>query len=350
MGNGKKTLKPVENRRRFIKSTGMLIGTTALAGRGIKSSAIFADSKTPLPQQLKKEQSKIIDIHVHTCLSRHPLITRPNGTHYPTPEVLIEMMNSANIDKAVVLSTLSPECRYTLVTPEETLGICKQYPDRLIPFCNVDPRYLTNSTKADFIPLLSAYKELGCKGIGEYVPNIPLDDPLNINLFKQVEQIGLPLTFHLAPQIGGFYGCYDDPGLPRLEKVLKLFPKLIFLAHSQVFWAEIGPLNNPDDRKGYPMGQIKKEGRIIELMRNNANLHGDLSAGSGYNAISRDPEFGYRFMEEFQDRLYFGTDIANVPQDLPIVPYFRKLKEQRLISEEVYEKITWKNASKLLFE
>lgn len=290
----------------------------------------------------------LIDIHVHTCLPRHPKVTRPNGSHYPSPETLIEMMDGAGIDKAVVLCTLSPEYSYTLVVPEETLEICARYPDRLIPFCNFDPRYLTYSTDADFYPLLKAYKELGCKGVGEYIPNLPFDHPLNINLFKQVEKIGFPLTFHVAPEIGGGYGCYDDPGLPRLEKVLQECPRLVFLAHSEAFWIEIGPLESPDVRLGYPKGPVVGEGRVIELMRKYPNLHGDLSAGSGYNAISRDPEFGYRFMEEFQDRLYWGTDIANVPQELPIVSYFKKLKEQRLISEEAYEKITWKNAVHLL--
>ncbi|MFO7973232.1 MAG: amidohydrolase family protein, partial [Candidatus Hydrogenedentota bacterium] len=88
--------------------------------------------------------------------------------------------------------------------------------------------------------------------------------------------------------------------------------------------------------------------RLLELLRKYPNLLGDLSAGSGFGAISRDPEFGYGFMEEFQDRLFFGTDIANTPQELPIVPYFEKLKKELLISEEAYEKITWKNASRLL--
>ena len=83
-------------------------------------------------------------------------------------------------------------------------------------------------------------------------------------------------------------------------------------------------------------------------MREYPNLHGDLSAGSGYNAISRDPEFGAQFLEEFQDRLYFGTDIANVPQELPIVEYFQQIRRDGLISVSAYEKITWKNATKLL--
>ena len=338
-------------RRKFIKSAGMLLGSATISGAEINSSFAFSEiEKLVEKQQYKPTQSKIIDIHVHTHLPRHQMVGRPAGTHWPSPEELIGMMNSAGIDKAVVLPVVSPECRYTVVIPEEILDICSRYPDRLIPFCNLDPRYLTNSTKADFSPLLMAYKEMGCKGVGEYIPNIPLDDPLNLNLFRHVEQSGLPLTFHLAPQIGGFYGCYDDLGLPRLERVLKLFPKLIFLGHSQVFWAEIGTLDNPDERKGYPKGLIKKAGRLVELMRKYSNLHGDLSAGSGYNAISRDPEFGYRFMEEFQDRLYFGTDIANVPQKLPIVPYFKKLKDQRLISETAYEKITWENTTRLLLQ
>jgi len=337
----------LEGRREFIKSAGMLLGTAALGGVNV-SSVIPGENGETNTGSSQSGNINLIDIHTHTAFSRHPKVARANGTHYPSPEVMIEMMDKAGITKAVVLTTLSPECRYTIVTPEETLEICNLYPDRLIPFCNFDPRYLTNSVKANFLPLLEAYKELGCKGVGEYIPNIHLDDPLNLNFFGQVEEAELPLTFHLASQIGGYYGCVDEPGLPRLEKVLKMFPKLVFLGHSQVFWAEIGPLKNEAERNGYPKGPIPKEGRIVELMRRYPNLHGDLSAGSGFNAISRDPEFGYKFMEEFQDRLYFGTDIANVPQDLPIVPYFKKLKEEKLISPQAYEKIAWKNAFNLL--
>ncbi|MDD4143319.1 MAG: amidohydrolase family protein [Prolixibacteraceae bacterium] len=333
-------------RREFIRSTGIFIGSALITGA---TAGPLSDSKETPAQPVNQDiQNGFFDIHLHTCFPRLPKITRSNGTHYPSPEVLIEMMDNAGIAKAVVLSTLSPECRYTIVTPEETLQICDKYPGRLVPFCNFDPRYLTNSTKANFLPLLLAYKEAGFKGVGEYIPNIFLDDPLNMNFFSQVEEAGLPLTFHLAPQVGGYYGCVDEPGLPRLENVLKSFPKLIFLGHSQVFWSEIGILKNPDERSGYPRGPVEKEGRVVKLMRQYPNLHGDLSAGSGFNAISRDPEFGYKFMEEFQDRLYFGTDIANVPQELPIVPYFRKLKEEKLISAEAYEKIARTNAERLL--
>jgi predicted TIM-barrel fold metal-dependent hydrolase len=83
-------------------------------------------------------------------------------------------------------------------------------------------------------------------------------------------------------------------------------------------------------------------------MRKYPNLHGDLSAGSGFNAISRDPEFGCRFLEEFQDRLYWGTDTCEVAEQTPIVDYFRTLRAGKRISDAAYEKITWRNASRLL--
>lgn len=290
-------------------------------------------------------RTMLIDIHAHTA--RISGLTRPNGSRYPTPAELLEMMDAAGIDMTVVLSGVSPECRYCYVIPEEVLDICSMYPNRLIPFANVDPRMLTNSRNSNFSDLLEHYKRAGCKGIGEYIPNLPFDDPLNLNLFKQVEELGLPLTFHIAPKIGGFYGCYDELGLPRLENVLRECPSLVLLGHSQPFWAEISRDVTEENRNGYPTGPVSP-GRLPELMREYPNLHGDLSAGSGHNAISRDPEFGAQFLEEFQDRLYFGTDIANVPQELPIVEYFQKVKREGLISQVAYEKITWRNAARLL--
>ena len=291
----------------------------------------------------------LIDIHVHTCKPRHPSITRTNGTHYPTPETLIEMMDAHGIDKALCMGTVSPEWRYTVVTPDELLEIAAIYPDRLIPCCPFDPRWISNSPAANFKTLLKTYKKLGCKCVGEYIPNIPFDDPLNMNFFAQVQEAALPLTFHIGPQIGGCYGCFDEVGLPRLEKVLNAFPELTFLGHSQPFWAEISTnlIGERGNRVSYPKGPVTP-GRLVDLFRAYPNLNGDLSAGSGLNAISRDPEFGFTFMEEFQDRLCFGTDIANVPQELSIVPYFEKLKQQRLISAQAYEKITWRNANRIL--
>ena len=286
----------------------------------------------------------LIDAHVH--VQRPKLVGRAAGNRYPEAGLLISMLDAHGIDKAVCMCRMNPECAYTFITPDEILDICRTYPDRLYPLANLDPRMLLNRPDTDFGPYLRAYRDAGCRGIGEYVANLPFDDPWQMNVFRQVEEAGLPLTFHIGPTLGNCYGCYDDPGLPRLEKVLRECPRLTMLGHSQPFWAEISAGVTPQSRAGYPTGKVTP-GRVVELMRRYPNLLGDLSARSGHNALTRDPEFGFRFMEEFQDRLLFATDIANCGQELPIVPWFREVKDKRLISSEAWEKIAWRNANRV---
>jgi hypothetical protein len=286
-----------------------------------------------------------IDIHTH--VTRTDSLPKPNGYRTPRPDELLAMMDERGIDRAVILPGVSPECRTVFTTTEEILGIAAEFPGRFIPFANFDARMLTNGDDADFGALLAHYKSAGCRGVGEYMANLPFDDTRNLNLFRHVEAAGLPLTFHVATRIGGMYGAFDDLGLPRLERVLQTCPDLVFLGHSQAFWSEIGRDVTEETRGGYPTGPVEP-GRVVELMRAYANLHGDLSAGSGFNAISRDRDFGLAFLAEFQDRLYFGTDICNVPQETPVVEWFRGVREQGLLTDEVYEKITWRNAAGLL--
>jgi len=287
----------------------------------------------------------LIDIHTHAWASRG--LMGLEGQRYLCADELIEKMDAAGIHKAVVLGGVSPEQQYYLITAEDVLRMCASYPERLIPFCGLDPRMVGNGPDSDLRPLLRHYRDAGCKGVGEYFPNLPFDDPLNMNLFSQVAEAGLPLTFHIGTSVGGCYGCYDELGLPRLEKVLKEFPNLKLLGHSQAFWAEISADVTQETRAGYPKGPVTP-GRLVQLMREYPNLYGDLSAGSGYNALVRDFGFGCRFMEEFQDRLLFGTDMVYVKQETPIVAYFQKLAREELISREAHDKICWRNANTLL--
>lgn len=286
-----------------------------------------------------------IDIHVHSSL--RPLIWEGKA-RFATPEQLIKRYDKLGIEKAVILPSTSPECSYQLRPTDEMLYICEMFPDRFIPFCNVDPRSIDNSPFAPIDKLLLIYKDLGCKGIGEVTANLPITHPLYLNFFRCVEKVGFPLTFHIAPQLGNFYGIYDEPGFPGLEYCLNKFPDLIFLGHSQPFWAEIAELEKPYDRYGYPDYPVRKEGVIPKLMRKYKNLYGDLSAGSGYNALARDPDYAVDFLNEFQDRLLFGTDICAPDTPTPLVDFLIKLKEEGKISEVVFNKIARENAIKLL--
>lgn len=289
-----------------------------------------------------------IDIHVHTRL--YPGPERLSGGTYATPEQLVAMLQPYGVKRAVILPGVNPECSYVPQGIGEVLAICAKYPDFFIPFMNIDPRAVSNSASADLGHLMRFWKERGCRGIGEVCANLRFDDPLMLNLFRHAEANHLPLIFHIAPRQGGFYGIVDDLGLPGLERVLHEFPELTFIGHSQPFWAEISGDLCEEQRNGYPKGKVSPGGTVLRLFRTCPNLYGDLSpaAGSGYNAISRDPEFGYAFLEEFQDRLLFGTDICDPRNPLDLIPFLNGAVANGRISPAAYEKISFRNAEALL--
>jgi len=261
---------------------------------------------------------------------------------------LLARMDELKIDRAVLLPSVSPESFFEVITSREAAAIARRHPDRFIPFCNLDPRSNNNTADNDFSWILEEYRGLGCRGVGELTANLFIDDPRFKNLFYHCGKAKMPALFHLANKVGGVYGPADDLGMPRLEALLKEFPDTVFIGHAMAFWSEIDGNLKEEDRPRYPAGKIEKPGRLVELLRRYPNLYGDLSAGSGFNAISRDPDFGRWFLEEFQDKLLFGTDLCHVGQEAPIVPYFEQLKQNKVISLAAYEKITEMNARRLV--
>jgi len=292
----------------------------------------------------------IIDVHAHCSPTPDWLSYDPVKEVYMpwiTVSELIDRMRQEGIDKTVVLPIGSPESSIEPVTTHEVVDMCRRHERELIPFCNPDPRLCMGVEKyMSFI--LGEYKRQGCVGVGEMTANVPFDDPKVLNMFRTCEELGLPVLFHVGPHLGGCYGLVDELHLPRLEKCLKSFPGLIFIGHSQPFWAEISSDLKLEERNGYPGGPVAPGGRLVELFRSYPNLHADLSATSGYNAVSRDPGFGVDFMDEFQDRLMFGTDLDCPGQDLPLLGYLRSLEQSGKLTHRVMDKITHRNAAKLL--
>ncbi len=288
----------------------------------------------------------IIDIHTHTIRlydERQKAICR-----WTSPEELLEMWDALGIDKGVVLPLVHHEIGEILQTNENVLDIYNQYPDRIIPFCNFDVRYWYNSPKTDYSKALEHYKSLGCKGVGEFASNVWWDDERTLNFLSHVERAGLPLLFHVASANRGMYGLVDQLGLPKLEKVLQMFPKLQFIGHSMAFWSAISGDVTEENWMGYPTGPVKPGGVLIRLMRTYDNLWADISAGSGNNALTRDWDFGCWFLEEFQDRILFGTDICYPGQEVPQVETMNRALREGKISQQAYEKIMHLNAERLL--
>lgn len=109
-------------------------------------------------------------------------------------------------------------------------------------------------------------------------------------------------------------------------------------------------LSGVETRNGYPTGKIKEGGRLPALLGKHHNLYADLSAPSGYNAISRDLDYGYRFLEEFNEKLLFGTDrFTSIDEPAPpIIGFFKNALQDKKISQIAYDNIAHKNAQRLL--
>ncbi|MEA4824059.1 MAG: amidohydrolase family protein [Clostridiaceae bacterium] len=291
-----------------------------------------------------------IDIHVHS--TPEPTILRLTGDPYATPPVLRKIYDTIGVERGLLLpSGVYGACAFDVISMREARDMVKNYSDTLgWWFCNLSPASGHNLPDTDLGYFLRQLQAMGARGVGEITENRYFDDPYVLNLFRHAEACGMPVTFHIGNPGGGDYGLIDEIGLPRLEKVLRLFPKLTFLGHSQKFWAEIGQCDE-DSRKGYPTGPVKP-GRVVELLRRYPNLRGDLSAGSGCNAVMRDPAFGYAFLEEFQDRLFYGTDICS-PRNidnpmLRLSGFLDDAMKNGKISYAAYEKISRGNALNLL--
>lgn len=299
-----------------------------------------------------------IDIHSHAF--RIPnLAGLISGLVPPfcTPKQLLERYDKMKVDYAVLLPVVNSEIYFTQAV-EDIVEMSQQYPDRFVPYCNIDPRVLSNSPDAPLETVMQYYKKMGCKGIGEVMPNMPVLDPRVQNLFACAEKENLPIVYDGSVQLTGDFGLYDDPGLPQLEISLQQFPDLKIFGHGPVFWSEIARLETIGER-GYYWGKkgqrgrpaktpIEHEGAVPKLFRKYPNLCGDLADGTAYNAIARDPEYGPRFLSEFEDRLYFGTDIVAVDMPVELDSLLLSWRQQGKISETTFRKIAYDNAAKLL--
>ena len=338
-----------KNRRDFLKAAG---GTLAAAAIHKLPLASAKDPNVPAPA---KPSRWLIDAHAHVY-ANPKIKNTPAGSPFLSARQQIEIMDRLGIDKAVIMQLNDAEGPGEHQSIGEVLSICENFPGRFIPFCNFDPRLPKHSSKLetkDYIFRLTQYKDLGCKGFGELTAAIPWDHPAMLCLLEACETVGFPVTFHtMSPDFvsPGFenYGVLDEIGLPRLEKVLKKFQNLKFFGHSMAFWSEISADVTPDKKNVYPQGPVTPGGVVPRLLRQYPNLYGDLSGRSGCNALTRDPQHAYNFIDEFQDRLLFALDYCSTKDKRDLPQWLQTAVKENHITPQVYEKIAWKNINRIL--
>ncbi len=286
--------------------------------------------------EVKKAKYPVIDAHCH-------------GARPPQQvEDMLKLMDAAGVEKTVIFTGAPTPERFSQARQPYA-----KYPDRFDLWCSFDlvgvnePGFGPGAVKA-----LEDCHGLGAVGVGEisdkgrgfssgggmraagassanrpasgyagrgsafFPPSTgPMgphpDDPRIDALWDKCAQLGMPINIHVSDPIwsyqpmdrtnDGLMNGYTwmiklTPGMlghneliESLERAVAKHPKTIFIACH---------LMNLD----YDLG------RLGQILDRHPNLYGDISARFG--ELSPIPRFVAQFMEKYQDRVLYGTDMA----------------------------------------
>jgi predicted TIM-barrel fold metal-dependent hydrolase len=201
----------------------------------------------------------------------------------------------------------------------------------------------------------------GAVSIGEMKFNVALDSAEMRRVYDIAAEMKVPVMMHIQtfPHFPG--ETPYNTGYPQFDKVLRAYPRTMFIGHGDLFWAHISA-DVPTDR-GYPAGPIKQGGLTDQWLAEFPNLYADMSANSGNNALSRDAAFTSHFIMRHQRKLLFGSDCSCADGNGSGVSQNRNPEAARLAgkcvaretlgllkqlaSPEIFRKVVWENGTQL---
>ena len=212
-----------------------------------------------------------------------------------TAEANIAHLDGSGISNAMVLARDS--------SAEQIAAIKAQYPGRILGWFAS-----TDISKPEAEELLTKAVKSGAIGFGELKFHVAAAGPELRRMYALAADLGVPVLVHFqevphTPTEGTF-----ATGFKEFEVVLKAYPKTRFIGHADAFWANISA--DYANESAYPAGKIRSGGITDKLLGDYPNLFADLSANSGNNALSRDPEFTPNFLKRHESKLIFGSDCA----------------------------------------
>lgn len=212
-----------------------------------------------------------------------------------TPEANIAHLDGSGMSNAMILARDN--------SAEQIAAIRAQYPGRVLGWFAS-----TDITKPEAEELLAKAVKAGAIGFGELKFHVAAAGPELRRVYALAGELGVPVLVHFqevphTPTEGTF-----ATGFKEFAAVLKAYPKTQFIGHADAFWANISA--DYANESAYPSGKIKPGGITDKLLGDYPNLFADLSANSGNNALSRDPEFTPGFLKRHESKLIFGSDCA----------------------------------------
>jgi predicted TIM-barrel fold metal-dependent hydrolase len=150
---------------------------------------------------------------------------------------------------------------------------------------------------------IERYLRRGAVMIAEQKFGVECDSPEMQRIFAIAQDHGVPVLMHWQFQM-------YNKGFERFHRMLEKYPRVRFIGHAQTWWANIDK-NHADQTVLYPKGPVTAGGYTDRYLADYPNMFGDLSAGSGLNALTRAEEFTRGFLERHQDKLIFGSDCSD---------------------------------------
>jgi len=227
----------------------------------------------------------VVDIHQHTTYSGR------------TDEQLIAHQRTMGISRSVLLPAgssggLAAGCGGN----DSVVAIARRLPAEYKFFANELPDI--PETKK----VLEKYLKAGAIGIGEQKFHVECDS-------KPMQLVAGIAAHYSVPVLMHFQHETYNLGFERFYKLVEKFPKVNFIGHAQTWWGNIDKKHQQEVM--YPKGPVTPGGITDRLLTDYPNVYGDLSAGSGLNALLRDEDHARDFLKRHQDRLIYGSDCSD---------------------------------------
>ncbi len=241
--------------------------------------------------RLSAARRTVVDIHQHTPYSGR------------TADQLVAHQRAMGVSKTVLLPAGR---RFGLAAGaggnDVVRALAARYPDEFVCFANELPDI--PETKQTLV----RYLDDDAIGIGEQ--KFPVEcDSRYIDLVASIAQdYDVPVLLHFE------HGAYNM-GFERFHRVLARWPRVRFIGHAQTWWGNID--KNHVQTEMYPKTPVTPGGLTDRYLADYENMFGDLSAGSGRNALQRDEDHARAFLARHQDKLLFGSDCSDADPSGP---------------------------------
>ena len=234
---------------------------------------------------LAQAADPIIDIHQHSPYSGR------------TDDQLIAHQRTMGITKSVLLPAGRTDGLAAGAGGNDiVVAIARRLPNEYKFFANELPDI--PETKK----VLEKYLKAGAIGIGEQKFHVECDS-------KAMQLVASIAAHHGVPVLMHFQHDTYNLGIERFHKMLEMFPKVNFIGHAQTWWGNID--KNHQQAVMYPKGPVTPGGITDRLLSDYPSAYGDLSAGSGLNALLRDEDHARDFLKRHQDKLIYGSDCSD---------------------------------------